>query len=115
MENVTLRSQHMSRLESQKRRKLVGRTVLYGAITAALYAAFFYRPDLVAEYFARGGYYAIFPIATVFVVSFAHGAFSSNLWSVLGVHAETKHAAERPQVTAPRPAQRPRPRLRMSV
>lgn len=105
----------MSRVQSQKRRKLVGQTLLYGAITAVLYAAIFYRPDSVAEYFARGGYYAAFPIATVFIFSFAHGAFASKLWSVLGIHAVTKRTAERPEVTAPRPAQRPRPRLRMSL
>ncbi|MBI4964040.1 MAG: hypothetical protein HY913_12245 [Desulfomonile tiedjei] len=105
----------MSRAQSHKRTKLIAQTLIYAAITAVLYAAAFYKPDAVAEYFARGGYYAVFPIATVFVFSFAHGAFASNLWSVLGVHAEIKQAAERPEVTAPRPAQRPRPRLRMSL
>jgi len=105
----------MSRLQSQKRRKLVLQTILYGAISAVLYAAVFYKPDAVVEYFSRGGYYAALPIGTVFVFSFAHGAFASKLWSVLGIHAETKQPAERPEVTAPRPAQRPRPRLRMSL
>jgi hypothetical protein len=105
----------MSMIQSQKRRKLVGQTLFYGAVTTALYAAIFYKPDSVAEYFAKGGYYAAFPIATVFVFSFAHGAFASKLWSVLGIHADTKQAAQRPEVPAPRPSQRPRPRLRMSL
>lgn len=99
----------------EKRKKLILRTLLYGAVTAAMYAAMFVNPGPVAELFARGGLYAALPIATVFAVSFAHGAFSSNLWSVLGIEASTKQTVKRPTVSAPRPAQRPRPRLRMSA
>jgi hypothetical protein len=105
----------MSRLQSQKRKKLVLQTLFFGAISAGLYAAVFSRADFVVDYFSRGGYHAIFPIATVFVFSFAHGTFASKLWSLLGIHAQTKHAAEQPEVVAPRPTQRPRPRLRMSL
>jgi hypothetical protein len=59
--------------------------------------------------------YAVLPIGTVFVFSFAHGAFAHNLWSVLGIEAIQKPARVSPRATAPRPAQRPRPRVRVSA
>jgi hypothetical protein len=36
--------------------------------------------------------YAALPVATVFFFSFAHGAFASNLWSLLGIEAMKKNA-----------------------
>lgn len=105
----------MSVRSEGKDKKLVLQTLLFGAVTAALYAAVFTNSASIVEIFARGGYYAAFPIATVFVFSFSHGAFSSKLWSVLGIEAVTKQAVKRPAVTAPRPAQRPRPRVRMNA
>jgi hypothetical protein len=89
--------------------------VLLGALTAGLYAAAFANTDMVMQVFTRGGFYAAFPIATVFVFSFAHGAFSSSLWSVLGIEANVKQPAKRPETRPARPAQRPRPRVRVSV
>jgi hypothetical protein len=104
----------MSAAKKGKKRLLL-ETALFGAVTAALYAAVFSNAGTVVELFARGGYYAALPIATVFVFSFAHGSFSGSLWSVLGIEAITSHAQERPKVEAPRPAQRPRPRVRMNA
>jgi len=97
------------------KRKPYGKALLYGAITAVLYAAVFSYSDAVLQLFTRGGMYAALPIGTVFVFSFAHGAFAHNLWSVLGIEAVTKRPVERPTVPAPRPAQRPRARLRLSL
>lgn len=98
-----------------KKKKIAIQTLVYGAITAALYAAVFSYSTPINEFFARGGAYAALPIATVFVFSFAHGAFASNFWSLLGINAITKTATKRQTVSAPRPTQRPRARLRMSV
>ena len=87
-------------------------TIGYGAISAALYAAVFTHPDTVMQYFARGGWYAALPIATVFVFSFAHGAFASHLWSLLGIQAYQKNAlrqVQRKVVSKRKPAQK-RPR-----
>ena len=100
--------------DSKKRKPLV-KTVVYGAITAILYAAVFSNADTVLHLFARGGAYAALPIGAVFVFSFAHGAFAGNLWSVLGIEAITKQSEKRAPVPAPRPTRRARPRLRLSL
>jgi hypothetical protein len=105
----------MTERSPEKRKKLIGKTLLYGAISAALYAAVFSQAGTIVEFFARGGVYAALPIATVFVFSFAHGAFASNLWSALGVEATIKPATARPTTTVSRPSRRARPRLRVNA
>lgn len=70
----------------------LGKTIGYGLATAGLYAAVFMNSDTVMSNFARGGWYAAMPIATVFVFSFVHGAFASHLWSLLGIEAMKKDA-----------------------
>ena len=82
----------MANDQSVRKQKPWGQTIGYGAVTIALYAAVFLNADAVAQYFARGGWYATLPIATVFVFSFAHGAFASNLWSLLGIEAVKRDA-----------------------
>jgi len=76
--------------EEISKKKPLGKTIGYGAVTAALYAAVFMNADTVTSYFTRGSWYAALPIATVFIFSFAHGAFASNLWSLLGIEAARK-------------------------
>jgi hypothetical protein len=105
----------MTARSDEKRKKLILKTLLYGAITAALYAAVFSHAGAIAEYFARGGTYAALPVATVFVFSFAHGAFAHNLWSMLGIEALHKPATVRTPAKSSRPVQRPRPRLRATA
>jgi len=97
------------------RMRAIGKTVAYGLGAAALYAAVFLNGDTVMRYFTRGGWYAALPIATVFIVSFVHGAFAHHLWSVLGIEA-VKRVQPRPEV-AKRPVQRrrPRPQLRLDT
>ena len=58
-----------------------------GAVVVALYAALYVEEGLVNELFTRGGAYAVLPILTAFVFSFAHGNFTGNFWSSLGVEA----------------------------
>ncbi len=105
----------MASTSTTSKKKLLGKTLLYGAITAALYAVAFTHTGILTAVFAKGGVYAALPIATVFVFSFAHGSFSSNLWSMLGIEAVSKAPQPRAERATPRPAQRKRPRLRMSV
>lgn len=105
----------MSSSLKTSKNKLIAKTIFFGAVTAAIYAAAFSNADLLMSVFTRGGYYAAFPIATVFAVSFAHGSFSNSLWSMLGVEAVTKQTQPRAEKAGKRPSQRQRPRLRMSV
>jgi len=87
-------------------KKPVGRMIVFGALTAALYTGFFTYADTIAAHFAQGSFWAAGPIATVFVVSYLHGEFANNLWQVLGVSAIKKEAHKTVEATQ-RPAQRP--------
>jgi len=88
------------------RKKPVGRTIAFGLLTTAFYAAVFANTDLVMKYFTRGGVYAVLPIAAVFIFSFAHGAFASNLWSLLGIEARQKITAHKTVQPAARQVKR---------
>jgi hypothetical protein len=92
--------------------KLISKTVGLGLAAAALYAAVFTNTGTVMKYFTKGGIYAALPIVTVFAFSFVHGAFASNLWSLLGIEATKK---TQPRVAAKRPAQRKRPRPQIQL
>jgi hypothetical protein len=72
------------------RKKPVAKTIALGVLTAAFYAAVFWKSDALMKLFTRGGLYAALPIATAIIFSFAHGAFASSLWSLLGIHARTR-------------------------
>ncbi len=105
--------QIMAKDQEAGRTRLVGKTVALGLGTVAIYAAVFFNTDTVMKFFTKGGLYAALPIATVFLVSFVHGAFAHNFWSCLGIEATKK---VQPRV-APRPAarKRPRPQLRLNA
>ena len=103
----------MAATYSAIKKRPVAKTIFYGALSATLYAVAFTHSDAMLHLFTKGGYFAALPIASVFVFSFAHAAFASNLWSTLGIEAVMKQPAKRPEVRpVPRPDQRPRPRLR---
>ena len=103
----------MAQEQEASRRKLVGKTIALGLGSVAIYAAVFWNSGSVMQYFTKGGLFAALPIATVFLVSFVHGAFAHNLWSCLGIEA-TKKVQPR---MAPQPAarKRPRPSLRLNA
>jgi hypothetical protein len=100
--------------EKLSRGKLIGRTAVLGVASAALYAAVFTHTGTVMKYFTKGGLFAALPIITVFVFSFVHGAFTSNLWSVLGIEA-TKKVQPRVTPKRPTPRKRPRPRVQLNA
>jgi bacteriorhodopsin len=91
-----------------KKKKQVGKTILWGALSVGLYAALFSRGNAVAHLFAQGSWYAILPVATVFLFSVVHGTFASYLGSLLGIEAK-KQAQPRPKAEK-RAVRRKRPR-----
>lgn len=102
-------------------KKPLKKTLAYGALSAALYAAVFTNSGTVTGFFTKGGWYAALPIATAFIFSFAHGAFASNLWSLLGIEAaarqmefKTAEKSVQPDVFQKKTA-RKRPRARAYV
>ncbi len=100
--------------KSAGRGKLMVRTIGLGLASVALYAAVFTNSATVMKYFTKGGIFAALPIITVFAFSFVHGAFTSNLWSVLGIEA-TKKVQPRVAPKRPAPRKRPRPQLQLNA
>lgn len=94
----------------------VGKMALFGVLTAGLYGAVFANSDWVMEHFTRGAWYAALPVATAFLFSFVHGAFASNLWSVLGVGVTRRPAQPRPKKSRRIIGRRrPQPQLRLNA
>ncbi len=77
----------MAKHSNQKKKPYL-KTLLFGAISLTSYILLFTHQDWVTEQFTRGGYYAAYPIVTAFYFSFIHGAFGSNLLSLLGLEAK---------------------------
>ncbi|MHB8069245.1 MAG: hypothetical protein ACYDIC_15245 [Desulfobaccales bacterium] len=93
----------------------VGKTVGLGLASAGIFTALFWHSDTVMQYFTKGAWYAALPIATVFVVSFVHGAFAHHLWEVLGIQAPKKVATRPAAAKRPAARKRPRPQLRIDT
>jgi len=83
------------------------KTILFGLLSIGVYSIFFLNSLELAKLFAKGQWYAIYPIATVFLFSFIHGTFASNVWSCLGIEPKTLRKSKSKRVVRPRP----RPRL----
>jgi hypothetical protein len=62
----------------------------YGLVVAVLYTLLLTQQDIINANFAKGGWHALLPIATAFVFSFAHGKFTGNFWSALGIEPSKK-------------------------
>lgn len=99
----------MSTTPQAAHRRPVGKTILFGCLSVALYAAYFGHSGFLTPLFSRGGAYAALPIVSVFLFTFVHAAFASNFWSLLGMEAkkrieahETVSAEDRPIRTKPK-------------
>jgi len=66
-------------------------TLVLGTLSLVAYYYVFTNEKLVTDVFTRGGIYAIWPLSTALFVSFIHGAFGSNLLSLLGLEAKKAH------------------------
>jgi len=76
--------------QSIAKKKPVGKMLVMGLISIALYALLLAKQDDVNVIFGQGGWYAFLPIITAFVFSFVHGTFTGDFWTVLGVEAARK-------------------------
>ena len=105
----------MAKESDSKGAKKIGTTVALGLAVAAMYAAVFMNVDSVMKLFTRGAWYAALPVATVFVFSFVHGAFASQLWSLLGIEAAKKVQTRPTAAKRPVARKRARPQLRIDT
>lgn len=64
------------------------KALVFGLISLSLYLIVFKNERLVTQTFTMGGWYAAFPVGTALIFSFIHGAFASNLLSILGIEAK---------------------------
>jgi hypothetical protein len=76
--------------QSTTRKKPVGKLIVMGIISIALYSTLLLKQDLVNSTFAKGGMYALLPIITAFVFSYFHGSFTGHFWTMLGIEAAKK-------------------------
>ncbi|MFW5733554.1 MAG: hypothetical protein ACOCWR_00680 [Oceanidesulfovibrio sp.] len=101
----------MSTTMTHKRKRARARAVLFGMASVGLYAAVFTHADVVTELFSKGGVNAFLPVATVFLVSYVHGSFASNVWSALGIEGSNKKAVRKEAPAEKRPHASSRPRV----
>jgi len=107
-------------MSQQSRKRHLSRTLVFGAMAAALYAAVFTHTASITDYFTKGGAYALLPVATVFLFSYVHGSFTSSFWSALGIEgskASTGKAAQKSEETTASVRKRKdsRPRARVNA
>ncbi len=77
----------------QKKSKgpLVIKTLVFGALSGALYYLLFSNVDWVTTTYTMGGWHTVYPVGTALVFSFVHGTFASNFLSLLGIEPKGGH------------------------
>jgi hypothetical protein len=78
-------------MATHQHRRTYLKTALFGAVSAVLYAVLLAKQDIINDTFAKGGLFALLPIAMAFVFSYVHGNFTGCFWSSCGVEASKKH------------------------
>ena len=91
-----------------QRRKAAVRALVFGALSACLYGVVFFNQATVTTFFTKGHLFALLPVGAVFVFSYVHGSFASNVWTALGIEASKKPAKQvrkdrRERIERPRP------------
>jgi len=76
--------------KDNKKTRPVGKAVIFGVFSIAIYALLFIYEAPIIDNFAKGGFFAFLPIAAAFLISYVHGSFTGSFWSVLGVEASKK-------------------------
>ncbi|MFP4048837.1 MAG: hypothetical protein ACLFT8_02700 [Desulfovermiculus sp.] len=74
----------MNQMQRRKKKSRIN-ALVYGAASVALYTAVFSFSGTIMSYVTKGGVWALAPVGAVFVFSWIHGNFASNVWTALGV------------------------------
>jgi len=77
-------------MAAEHKKKPYAQTALFGVVSIALYVLLLSKQDLINENVAKGGLYALLPIAMAFTFSFFHGNFTGCFWTSCGVEASKK-------------------------
>jgi len=116
--NVTAITTHHKEQQKGKRspmkakankRKVLVRSLIFGALSVSLYTAVFVNQAAILTMFTKGGLYALLPVSAVFLFSYVHGTFASNILSAMGIEPSNKIPAKpdrkvrRPRVDRPQP------------
>jgi len=64
------------------------KTIIFGTISLSAYYVLFTNEKLVTDTFTMGGWHWVYPVGAAFFFSFIHGAFASNLLSIIGIEAK---------------------------
>jgi len=70
------------------KKKPYGGMLIFGALSLTGYIVLMTNQKWINEVYTMGGWHAVYPVLTAFAFSFIHGAFASNLLSVLGIEAK---------------------------
>lgn len=73
---------------SQPSQRVLVQTLVYGAISLALYVCLYLFADSILEMSKQGRWYFILPIAIAFVFSLVHGNFTGQFWDLFGIKAK---------------------------
>ncbi len=72
------------------KKKPVVKFLIFAVITFILYYLLFAYESLINDYFTRGKFYALLPILTAFIFSYAHGNTTDLFWKVVGIEAKKR-------------------------
>jgi uncharacterized integral membrane protein len=82
------KKQHGSSPAPATRNKPYLKALILGTVSISAYVLLFTNEKLVTEIYTMGGWRWVYPVGAAFFFSFIHGAFASNLLSVLGLEAK---------------------------
>ena len=85
-------------MSTTSKKRHVKNCVVFGGLTAGLYAAVFTHSEVIMSYLTKGGFYALLPVVTVLAVSYLHGNFTNSFWSALGIEGSKATAPKRADI-----------------
>ena len=72
-----------------ERKRVLVRTVVYGAISVTLYSLLYLYNETILEFSREGRWFFIIPVGIAFTFSIIHGNFTGQIWDLFGVKAKT--------------------------